>query len=91
MGPVKAQIEQRLRDRLQPLYLVVRDDSQLHVGHAGHRPGVETHFAVEIVSERFAGETRVGRQRLVFAAIGELMGDPIHALSISARAPSDPA
>lgn len=91
MGTVKGQIEQRLRDQLQPLHLAVRDDSHLHVGHAGHRPGGETHFAVEIVSERFAGESRVGRQRLVYAAVGELMREHIHALTISARAPTDPA
>ena len=89
MGPVMEQIERRLRDALQPLRLVVRDDSHLHVGHAGHRLEGETHFFVEVVSERFVGEGRVSRQRLVYAALGDLMRSRIHALSISALAPQE--
>lgn len=89
MGRVSEQIERRLRAELQPLRLVVRDDSHQHVGHAGHRPEGETHFHVEVVSERFVGEGRVARQRLVYAALAELMRERIHALSISALAPDE--
>jgi BolA protein len=83
------QIERRLRAELRPLRLVVRDDSHQHVGHAGHSPEGETHCHVEVVSERFAGEGRVARQRLVYAALAELMRERIHALSITALAPGE--
>ena len=83
------QIERRLHAALQPQRLVVRDDSHLHVGHAGHRPEGETHFFVEVVSEHFVGASRVSRQRLVHAALGDLLRERIHALSISARAPEE--
>ncbi len=91
MGSVKQQIEQRLSAALQPQQLAVRDESHLHVGHAGHRPEGETHFFVEVVADRFAGESRLNRQRLVHAALDDLLRGRIHALSISARAPGEPA
>jgi BolA protein len=89
LGQVKIEIEQRLTAALAPERLEVRDDSDQHIGHAGHRPGGETHFFVEVVSQRFVGKGRVARQRLVFAALDELMRNQIHALSISARAPGE--
>ncbi len=89
MGQVKTEIEQRLNAALTPESLIVRDDSDQHIGHAGHRPGGETHFFVEVVSQRFAGQGRLARQRLVFAALDELMRERVHALSISARAPGE--
>ncbi len=89
MGQVKREIERRLTAALAPEHLLVRDDLHEHVGHAGHRPGGETHFFVAVVSERFAGQGRVARQRLVFSVLDELMREQIHALSIDARAPSE--
>jgi BolA family transcriptional regulator, general stress-responsive regulator len=91
MGMVKDEIERRLTRALAPVQLRVRDDSHQHIGHAGHRPEGETHFAVAVVSEQFAGKSRVARQRLVFAALGDLMRERIHALSISAAAPGETA
>lgn len=91
MGSVRDRIESRLREKLAPLALQVSDDSHLHAGHAGARPGGESHFTVEIVSPRFAGLSRVARHRLVNDALaGELAG-PVHALAIKARAPGENA
>jgi BolA family transcriptional regulator, general stress-responsive regulator len=56
---------------------------------ATHRPGLSTHFRVAIVAGVFAGKPRVERQRLIYAALGGLMGNPIHALSLSAKAPGE--
>ena len=89
MGEVKDEIERRLVAALAPEHLRVRDDSDQHIGHAGHRPEGETHFFVDVVSARFTGQSRVARQRLVFAALGELMQQRIHALSIRAEAPGE--
>jgi BolA protein len=88
---VKDEIERRLTSALRPVQLQVYDESDQHIGHAGHRPEGETHFSVAVVSAEFAGKSRVARQRLVFAALGELMQGRVHALSIQATAPGEPA
>ncbi|UCH17799.1 MAG: BolA family transcriptional regulator [Burkholderiales bacterium] len=80
-------IEQQLRSALQPVSLEVVDDSHLHVGHAGAREG--GHYTVRLVSERFAGLSRVARHRLVYHALASLMRGGIHALAIDARAPDE--
>lgn len=73
---------------LGPTYLRITDDSHLHAGHAGARDG-GGHYQVEIESAAFAGQRAVGRHRLVYAAIGALMGPSIHALAIQAWAPGE--
>lgn len=81
----------RLRERLvalAPLTLAIEDDSHLHAGHAGARSG-GGHYRVDIVSAAFAGKTTVARHRMVFAAAGDLMRGPIHALGINARTPEE--
>ena len=67
---------------LAPSLVEVRDDSAAHAGHAGAREG--GHFHVRIVSRKFAGLAPLARHRLVYAALAELMGRDIHALSIDA-------
>ena len=76
-----------LRSALQPTTLEVQDDSHLHAGHAGAKEG--RHFSVKLVSERFAGLTRVARHRLVYDSLKPLIDSGIHALAIDARAPGD--
>lgn len=79
-----------LRDRLaglEPTQLDIRDDSHKHAGHAGAREG--GHYAVAIVSPRFAGLGTMQRHRLVYDALGDLKTCGIHALSITARTPEE--
>jgi len=83
------EIRRRL-EALRPERLELVDESAAHVGHAGWRPGGETHWRLLIVSDRFAGLSTVTRHRLVYQALGELMSHPIHALSIVAHAPGEP-
>ena len=78
-------IDRALRATLAPEALEVHDDSHQHVGHAGAREG--RHFSVRIVSERFAGASRVARHRLVYDALRDLIPQGIHALAIDARTP----
>jgi BolA protein len=80
-------IRQVLTARLAPVSLVIRDDSAKHAGHAGAREG--GHFTVLVVSDQFAGRTRMQRHQLVYAALAELMRTDIHALSIQARTPQE--
>jgi BolA protein len=87
MGVIASDIEQALRDALQPTELTVTDDSHLHVGHAGAREG--RHFSVRITSARFAGMSRVARHRLVYDALHRLIPRGIHALAIEAQSPDE--
>jgi BolA protein len=74
---------------LEPLSLDLVDESGQHAGHAGARPGGNTHWRLDIVSPRFSGKPTVARHRMVYQALGELMQHPIHALAISARSPEE--
>ena len=89
MSVTAAAVESALRDRLEPEHLAVQDDSHLHAGHAGAREG--RHFSVIVVSDRFAGLSRVARHRLVYDCLDGLLtrGGGIHALAIDARAPGE--
>ncbi len=90
MGMMATEIETRLRAALSPTALRISDDSDQHRGHAGHSGAGESHFSVELTAVAFAGQSRVGRQRLVYAALGDLMApDRIHALIIKAIAPGE--
>jgi BolA family transcriptional regulator, general stress-responsive regulator len=84
-------IRQRLRETLAPSRLDLVDQSALHAGHAGARPEGESHFQLTIVAEAFAGKSRIERQRMVFAALGDLMQTDIHALAITALTPAEAA
>ena len=80
-------IRQALNARLMPVQLEIRDDSAAHAGHAGAREG--GHFSVRVVSEQFAGRTRMQRHQLVYEAVSDLMRTDIHALSIQAETPQE--
>ena len=77
-----------LQAALAPSQLEVGDDSHLHAGHAGAASG-GGHFSVRIVSERFEGQRLVMRHRLVYDAVQAMMHTDIHALAITAIAPSE--
>jgi BolA protein len=85
---VAAEIKSRL-NALDPESVELVDESAQHAGHAGARPGGNTHWRLTIVSRRFDGKNSVSRHRLVYEALGELMKDPIHALAITARTPEE--
>ena len=71
----KDAITNKLREAFTPESLDVTDESHLHEGHAGHRPGGETHFRVYIVSPAFEGKSRIERHRMINATLaGELAG-----------------
>ena len=88
-GPVATQIKQRLVTALAPIRLELDDQSAHHIGHAGHNGQGESHFALVIESPAFTGLNRVARQRAVYAALGDLMEERVHALTIKALAPGD--
>ncbi|MCF8467573.1 MAG: BolA family transcriptional regulator [Sneathiella sp.] len=79
-------IEDKLRKAFSPSILRVVDESHLHAGHAGARPQGESHFRVEIVSDRFQGLSRVARQRAVYQVLAEELATDVHALALDVRA-----
>jgi len=88
---IKHIITNKLREAFAPESLEVRDESHLHEGHAGHRPGGETHFGVYIVSQAFLGKSRIERHRMINAALAAELADIVHALAIHAQAPGETA
>jgi BolA family transcriptional regulator, general stress-responsive regulator len=80
----KERIETILTDRFAPTRLEVVDESHLHEGHGGWRPGGETHFRVRIAAPAFTGASRVARHRLVNDALAGEIDGGLHALAIEA-------
>jgi len=88
---VNSERVERMRTALQalaPSTLQIVDESHRHAGHEGARDG-RGHFAVEIVSEAFAGLAPLARHRRVYEALGSMMQTDIHALSIRAMTPAE--
>ncbi len=90
-----ASVESRIREKLQstfsPRVLEVINESDRHAGHASSPGTGESHFRVYLVSEAFAGKSRVERHRLVNDALAEELAGPIHALSVTALTPEEAA
>jgi BolA family transcriptional regulator, general stress-responsive regulator len=86
---VQHTITNKLREAFTPESLDVMDESHLHEGHAGHRPGGETHFRIYIVSDAFEGKSRIERHRLINATLAAELAGPVHALAIKAQAPGE--
>ncbi len=84
-------IRSKLRDALSPGSLVIEDESAQHAGHAGARPGGESHFRVTIVSAAFASRSRIERQRMVYGILAEELAGPVHALALVTRTPEEAA
>jgi BolA protein len=82
-------ITQKLTAAFDPESLRVVDESQHHVGHAGHHPGGETHFRLYIVAKAFEGKSRLERHRLINTVLAEVLAGGVHALAIHAGAPGE--
>jgi BolA protein len=82
-------IIERLTKTFAPERLDVVDESHQHAGHAGHRPGGETHYRVYIVSKAFQGKSRLERHRMVNETLAAELQGGIHALAIHAGAPGE--
>jgi BolA protein len=89
MGAVAQSLSRKLTDALAPLELRIVDQSALHAAHAGAAPGGETHFDIAITAGAFEGLSRVARQRLVYGVVAEELAGPVHALSLTTKAPAE--
>lgn len=85
---VRDTIVEKLSLKFTPTHLEVIDESAKHQGHAGHRPGGETHFRVRIASVQFAGQTRLMQHRSVMDALSDELRAGVHALAIEIVSPN---
>ncbi len=72
---------EKLTARLAPTQLEIIDDSHKHIGHAGAQSGAG-HFTVKIAAPVFDGKPMLACHRLIYAALGDLIPQEIHALQI---------
>lgn len=86
---VEEQITKKLRQAFAPVVLEVVNDSARHRGHGGSPGTGESHFSIKVVSDRFAGKSRVERHRMVNEVLADELKGPVHALAISALAPEE--
>lgn len=87
---VRDTIVEKLSLKFAPSHLEVLDESDRHRGHAGSRPGGETHFRVRIASSSFAGMTRLAQHRAVMEALDDELKAGVHALAIEVVGPNGP-
>ena len=95
-GPIATIMREKLTTAFEPTRLELEDDSWRHAGHHHEggmdaRPGGESHFNLTLVSEAFADQGRVQRQRAVNAVLSAELSGPVHALSIKALTPAEAA
>ncbi len=90
-GPMRTdeEITRKLTEAFDPESVRVVDESHRHEGHAGHRPGGQTHFRVYIVAEAFRGKTRLERHRMINTLLDAELKGGVHALAIHAAAPGE--
>ncbi len=82
-------IKEKLTKAFAPSGMKVVNESHLHAGHAGSPGTGESHFAVVVVADAFAGKSRLERHRMVNAALADELAGGIHALAIRAMTPPE--
>jgi len=88
-GTIAQEIKSLLDDALAPESLEIINDSAQHHGHAGDDGSGESHFTLVVCSAAFVGKNRLQRQRMVIAALGDIVGNRVHAVAIKASAPGE--
>lgn len=78
-----------IENGLAPERLEIVDESSLHAGHAGARPGGETHYRIVVVSGRFQGVSRVKRQQMVYGLLDDAFAAGLHALAMTTLTPEE--
>lgn len=82
-------IREKLTEAFKPQSLVLENDSHRHAGHAGSPGTGESHFRVEIMSDKFTGLSRVECHRLVNEALAVELNGAVHALAMKTISPGD--
>ena len=81
-------IHRKLTAAFNPTLLEIKDESAQHAGHSGSRPGGETHFHIQMISEALGGLPPVSRHRAVYQVLSDEMQEGgIHALALDVSGP----
>lgn len=88
-GPVADEMRSLLTEAFAPTRLEIINDSASHSGHSGDDGSGESHFTVVIEAAAFAPMNRLARQRAVIAALGDIVGQRVHAVAIRASVPAE--
>lgn len=78
-------VREKLSSILAPSYLQITNESPRH----GLSADAEKHFSVVVVSETFAGVSRVDRHRHVNTILADELRDHVHALSLQTFTPAE--
>lgn len=84
---IAEEMHKLLTDAFTPTRLAIINDSAKHRGHMGDDGSGESHFTIEIEAATFAAMNRLARQRAVIAALGDIVGERVHAVAIKASVP----
>lgn len=87
-GKVADKMRELLNEAFAPTKLDIINDSHHHAGHSGDDGSGESHFTVVIEAPAFAEMNRLARQRAVIAALGDIVGQRVHAVAIKASTPA---
>ncbi|KAI8320004.1 bola domain-containing protein [Martensiomyces pterosporus] len=92
-GPLEQLIRERIEAEYTPAELVIENESHKHRHHAPMKgvASTETHFRLRIVSDKFAGQRLIQRQRGVYALFKEEMAmeGGIHAMALVTKTPEE--
>ena len=86
---VEERITKKLQQAFAPEILEVVNDSHHHAGHTSSPGTGESHFTIKVVSQSFAGKTRLERHRMVNEVLAHELRGKVHALAITALAPEE--
>ncbi|KEO88319.1 BolA family transcriptional regulator [Erythrobacter sp. JL475] len=86
-GAVAEEMRTLLTEAFAPTRLEIINDSAKHSGHMGDDGSGESHFTIHIEAAAFADMNRLARQRAVITALGDIVGQRVHAVAIKASVP----
>ena len=85
---IEAQIKQKIMEELKPEHFELINESDKHIGHAGHDGSGDSHFKLIVVSSAFGDCTRIQMHRMVTDILSSLFDEGLHALSLDLKASS---
>jgi BolA protein len=88
---MQREIEKKLQTAFSPTFLKVKDESSLHIGHAGARPEGSSHFSIIIVSAYFKDLTRIQRHQRIYECLTQEFNAGLHALRLKILSPEEAA
>lgn len=92
-GPIQKCIHEKLVKEFNPSFLKIANDSHKHSAHHGMRGAsnvTESHFRIEIVSDKFNGKNQPSRHRLIYNLLDEEIKEKgVHAIQMKTKTPEE--